>query len=57
MKPRKKHPAQPRVRPELTIRHATMSGFPNPFLATPDLALLLERGKKQVAEERRAKGK
>lgn len=51
-------PTQPRVRPELTIRHATMSGLPNPFLATPDLALLLEKGKRaKRVEEKRVKGK
>jgi hypothetical protein len=45
MKPRKKHPAKARVRPELTIHHATLSGFPNPFLATPELVKVLEKGK------------
>lgn len=51
-------PSKPRVRPELTIKHATLSPFPNPFLATPDLALLLEKGKRaQRLEQKRARGK
>jgi hypothetical protein len=45
MKKLKRHPAKPRVRPELTIRHASMAGFPNPFLATPELVKVLEKGK------------
>jgi hypothetical protein len=50
MKKLKRHPAKPRVRPELTIRHATLSGFPNPFLATPELVKVLEKGKASKKE-------
>lgn len=51
-------PTKPRVRPELTIRHAASSAFPNPFLAAPDLALLMEKGKRaKRLEERRIRGK
>lgn len=50
--------SKPRVRPELTIRHATFAPFPTPFLSTPDLALLLEKGgRAKRVEEGRIKGK